>query len=252
MTFEVPAEAYARFMGGYSEKLAVELADAAGIAAGQRAVDVGCGTGALTAVLVERLGAENVVALDPSEPFVEAARARLPEVDIRLAGAEHIPFDDDGFDAALAELVVQFMSDPVAGVREMARVTQPGGIVAACVWDHGSDRGALSPFWKVARTLDPGIDDESGQLGAREGQLARLFEQVGLRDVRQLLLTVHRDYGSFDEWWEPFTWGVGPAGAYVRQLDDDARDRLRDACAASLPSGPFAIDASAWTAIGTV
>jgi SAM-dependent methyltransferase len=252
MTFDVPADAYARFMGGYSEKLAVELADAAGVTAGQSALDVGCGPGALAAVLVERLGAENVAALDPSEPFVEAARVRLPGVDIRLAGAESIPFDDAGFDAALAELVVQFMSDPVAGLREMARVTKPGGTVAACVWDHGTDRGALSPFWKVARVLDPGVDDESDQVGAHEGQLTRLFEQVGLRDVRSLLLTVHRDYASFDDWWEPFTWGVGPAGAYLAGLDDVARRELERACAASLPSGPFTIDASAWTAVGTV
>ena len=252
MTFDVPADAYARFMGGYSEKLAVELADAAGVTAGQRALDVGSGPGALTAVLVDRLGSENVAALDPSEPFVEAARLRLPGVDIRLAGAESIPFDDDSFDIALAELVVQFMSDPVAGVGEMARVTKPGGTIAACVWDHGTDRGALSPFWRVARTLDPRIDDESGQLGAQEGQLARLFEQVGLRDVRSLLLTVHRDYASFDDWWEPFTWGVGPAGAYLAALDEGAREDLRLAAQVSLPSGSFTIDASAWTAIGTV
>jgi len=252
MTFDVPADAYARFMGVYSEKLAVELADAAGVTAGQRALDVGCGPGALTAVLAERLGSEHVAALDPSEPFVEAARTRLPGVDIRLASAESIPFDDDSFDLALAELVVQFMTDSVAGVSEMARVTKPGGRIAACIWDHGTDRGALSPFWKVARTLDAALDDESGQFGARDGQLAQLFEQVGLHDVRSMLLTVHRDYGSFDEWWEPFTWGVGPAGAYVRGLDDDARETLKQACASSLPAGPFTIDASAWTAIGTV
>jgi len=252
MTFDVPADAYARFMGGYSEKLAVELADAAAVRAGQRALDVGSGPGALTAVLVERLGSDHVAALDPSEPFVEAARVRLPSVDIRLAGAESIPFDDDSFDVALAELVVQFMSDPLLGVTEMARVTKPGGTIAACVWDHGTDRGALSPFWKVARTLDPDIDDESGQLGARDGQLAQLFEHAGLHGVRSLLLTVHRDYASFDDWWEPFTWGVGPAGAYLAGVDDEARDELKRACAASLPAGPFTIDASAWTAIGTV
>jgi SAM-dependent methyltransferase len=252
MTFDVPPDAYARFMGVYSEKLAVELADAAGVTAGQRALDVGCGPGALTAVLAARLGSDHVAALDPSEPFVEAARARLPGVDIRLASAESIPFDDDSFDLALAELVVQFMTDPVAGVGEMARVTKPGGTIAACIWDHGTDRGALSSFWKVARTLDSGLDDESRQLGVRDGQLAQLFEQVGLHDIRSMLLTVHRDYASFAEWWDPFTWGVGPAGRYVSGLDESARETLKRACAASLPVGPFTIDASAWTAIGTV
>ena len=251
MTFEVPADSYARYMGRYSEPLAVELADAAGVAAGQRALDVGCGPGALAAVLVERLGSDHVAALDPSTHFVEAARTRLPGVDIRLAGAESIPFDDDSFDVALAELVVHFMSDPVAGITEMARVTKPGGAIAACVWDHAGDTGALSPFWKVVRTLDPGADDESGLAGTREGHLAELFAAAGVRDIRSLRLTVHVDYTGFDEWWEPFTFGVGPAGAYVNSLDDADREALKRACAASLPTGPFTIDASAWTAIGT-
>ena len=252
MTFEVPADAYGRYMGRYSEPLAVELADAAGVAPGQRALDVGCGPGGLTAVLVERLGSDHVAALDPSASFVEAARTRLPGVDIRLASAESIPFDDDSFDVALAELVVHFMSDPVAGITEMARVTKPGGTIAACVWDHTGDTGALSPFWKVVRTFDPDADDESGLAGAREGQLASIFGAAGLRDIRSMTLTVHVDWTGFDEWWEPFTFGVGPAGAYVKSLDDDRREALRRACAASLPTGPFTIDASAWTAIGTV
>jgi SAM-dependent methyltransferase len=206
----------------------------------------------MTALLVERLGSDHVAALDPSEHFVEAARTRLPDVDIRLASAEDIPFDDATFDVALAELVVHFMSDPVAGIREMARVTKPGGTVAACVWDHTSDTGALSAFWKVVRTFDPAADDESGLAGSREGHLAELFAQAGLRDILSLKLTVHSDFENFDEWWDPFTLGVGPAGAYVQSLDDTGREALKQACAASLPSGPFTIDASAWTAIGTV
>ena len=252
MSFEVAADAYGRFMGRYSEKLAVKLADVAGVVAGQTALDVGCGPGGLTAVLVERLGASHVAALDPSVRFVEAARSRLPGVDIRLASAEDIPFDDGSFDVALAELVVHFMSDPVAGLREMARVTKPGGTIAACVWDHGGDTGALSPFWKVARAVDPGLDDESGLAGAREGQLAELFGAAGLRDIRSTRLTVHVDYTDFEEWWEPFTLGVGPAGAYVASLDETGRAALKSACAASLPTGPFTIEASAWTAIATV
>ena len=251
MTFDVPADAYAQYMGRYSEPLAVELAEAAGVTSGQRALDVGCGPGALSAVLVERLGSDHVAALDPSDSFVEAARRRLPGVDIRLASAESIPFDDHSFDVTLAELVVHFMSDPVGGIREMARVTKPGGTIAACVWDHTTDTGALSAFWKVVRTFDPAADDESGLAGAREGQLTEIFAAAGLHDIRSTTLTVHVDWASFDEWWEPFTFGVGPAGAYVKSLDDDKREALRRACAASLPSGPFTIDASAWTAIGT-
>ncbi|CAN5536317.1 class I SAM-dependent methyltransferase [soil metagenome] len=252
MSFDVSADAYWRFIGRYSEKLAVELADDAGVEPGQRALDVGCGPGALTAVLAERLGPDHVAALDPSAQFVDAARSRLPGVDIRLASAESIPFDDDTFDIALAELVVHFMSDPVAGLREMARVTRPGGRIAACVWDYGGDTGAVSSFWKVARTLDPEIDDESGLAGVGEGQLPELFGQAGLRDIRSTALTVYEDFASFEEWWEPFTLGVGPAGAYVDGLSDDARAELKAACAASLPDGPFTITARAWAAVGTV
>jgi SAM-dependent methyltransferase len=252
MTFEVPADSYWRFIGRYSEKLAVKLADEAGVTAGQRALDVGCGPGALTAVLVERLGSDHVAALDPSAPFVDAARARLPGVDIQLASAEKIPFDDATFDVSLAELVVHFMSDPVAGITEMARVTKPGGTIAACVWDYATDTGPLSPLWKVARTLDPGLEDESGLAGVREGHLAELFAAAGLHDIRSLTLTVHSNFENFDEWWDPFTLGVGPAGAYVQSLDDAGREALKRACAASLPTGSFTIDASAWTAIGTV
>jgi SAM-dependent methyltransferase len=252
MSFEVGADAYWRFIGRYSEKLAVELADYAGVEPGQRALDVGCGPGALSAVLVERLGSEHVAALDPSAPFVDAARSRLPGVDIRLASAESIPFGNDTFDVALAELVVHFMSDPVAGLTEMARVTRPGGTIAACVWDYGTDTGALSPFWKVARRLDPGVDDESGLAGVHDGQLVELFRAAGLRDIRSTALTVHVEFETFEEWWEPLTLGVGPAGAYVGGLNDGARAALKAACAASLPEAPFTIDASAWTAAAVV
>src|SRR5688500_11192947 len=123
-------------MGRYSILLGPKLADLAGVSAGQRVLDVGCGPGALTGELVSRLGPEAVVAVDPSEPFVAAARARYPLVDIRQAEAEQLPFEDKVFDASLAQLVVHFMADPVAGLREMGRVTRHEGVVAACVWDH--------------------------------------------------------------------------------------------------------------------
>ena len=155
MAFDVAADAYDRFMGRYSVLLSPQLADLAGVAAGQRVIDVGCGPGALTAELVARVGADSVAAIDPSEPFVEAARARNPGADVRLGSAEQLPFPDDTFAAALAQLVVQFMSDPAAGVGEMARVTRPGGAVVACVWDHGGGQGPLSPLWDAARVLEP-------------------------------------------------------------------------------------------------
>jgi ubiquinone/menaquinone biosynthesis C-methylase UbiE len=129
--FTVAAEAYDRFMGRYSVPLAPGFCEFSQIAAGQRVLDVGCGPGALTAELVGRLGPAGVSAVDPSEPFVEAARERHPGVDVRRATAEQLPFADDGFDAALAQLVVHFMTSPLEGLGEMARVTRPGGVIAA-------------------------------------------------------------------------------------------------------------------------
>src|SRR6186997_2839610 len=155
MSFDVAAERYDRFMGRYSALLSTQMADLAGVTVGQRALDVGCGPGALTTELVARLGAEAVAAVDPSEPFVAAARARHPGVDVRQASAERLPFDSGSFDAALAQLVVHFMADPVAGLAEMARVTRREGVVAACVWDHAGGQGPLSVFWDAARVLEP-------------------------------------------------------------------------------------------------
>src|SRR5262245_37947143 len=135
MAFDVAADAYDRFMGRYSAPLAVELLHVIGAEPGQRALDVGCGPGVLTRQLTELLGDSAVAAVDPSPPFVAAVRAELPGVDVRPGGAEELPFDDDGFDLALAQLVVPFMRDPEAGLREMRRVTKPGGVVAAAAWN---------------------------------------------------------------------------------------------------------------------
>ena len=245
MSFNVTADAYGRFMGRYSEPLAMQFAEYAGVHTGQQGLDVGCGPGALTAQLVDRLGADAVTAIDPSAPFVQATRARLPGVDVRSGDAEHLPFADDDFDLALAQLVVHFMTDPVAGLREMGRVTRAGGVVAACVWDHGGDGGPLSTFWQAVRATDPQAGDESGLAGARKGHLAQLCEEAGLRDIEDSALTVTVPFATFDDWWEPFTLGVGPAGAHVAQLDDAGRDELRATCARLLPA-PFEVAASAW------
>jgi SAM-dependent methyltransferase len=250
VTFDVAAEAYDRFMGRYSRPLAPQLADLAGVQAGQRALDVGCGPGALTAELVGRLGAAGVVAVDPSEPFVEAARQRHPGVEVALASAEDLPFADAGFDVALAQLVVHFMSDPVAGLAEMRRVTRNGGLVAACVWDHGGGQGPLSPFWRAVAQLDPDAPDESDLAGAREGQLAALFGEAGLVDVEDDALWVHADHATFEEWWEPYTLGVGPAGVYVSGLGAGARAELRDRCRALVGDGPVTLTMRAWAARG--
>jgi SAM-dependent methyltransferase len=250
MSFDVAAEAYDSFMGKYSRLLSPQLADFAGVRSGQQVLDVGCGPGALTAELVARLGPAAVSAVDPSEPFVDAARARNPEVDVRRASAEELPFPDEAFDAALAQLVVHFMSDPVAGLAEMARVTRPDGVVAACVWDHGGGQGPLSPFWEAAHALDPGVDDESQLAGARKGHLAELFEAAGLREIETTVLSAELEHPSFEDWWEPFTLGVGPAGTYLVGLEPDRQAALRERCRALLPSAPFVLPAQAWTARG--
>jgi ubiquinone/menaquinone biosynthesis C-methylase UbiE len=250
VSFDVAAEAYDGFMGRYSLLLSPQLADFAGVRAGQRVLDVGCGPGALTAELVRRLGPAAVTAVDPSEPFVAAALARHPGVDVLRASAEHLPFPDDAFDAALAQLVVHFMSDPVAGLAEMARVTRRDGGVAACVWDHGGGQGPLSLFWQAARELDPQVDDESQLAGAREGHLAELFEAAGLREIEETAHSVSLEHASFDEWWEPFTRGVGPAGSYTASLDAERQAELRERCRALLPPAPFVLTSRAWAARG--
>lgn len=251
MSFAVGAGAYDRFMGRYSTPLAPVFAGLAGVEVGARVLDVGCGPGALTTELARIARPEAVAAVDPSPAFVEAARERNPGVEVRHGSAESLPYADGAFDAALAQLVVHFMPDPAVGLREMRRVTRAGGTVAACVWDHAGGAGPLARFWEAARGIDPAVEDESRLPGARKGDLERLFVDAGLRDVEERLLSVEVEHPSFDEWWEPFTLGVGPAGAYVTGLDADLRGRLRERCRALFSSGPFVVRAGAWAARGS-
>jgi SAM-dependent methyltransferase len=250
VSFNVAAASYDRFMGRYSVPLAPLFADFAGVGAGERVVDVGCGPGALTTELVRRLGPEAVCAVDPSEMFVEAARERHPTVAVQRAAAEQLPFADREFDAALAQLVVHFMSDPVAGLREMGRVTGSRGVVAACVWDHEGGKGPLSAFWQAARDLDPDARTESGLAGAREGHLAQLFHDAGLREIEESTLSVSVQHETFEEWWEPYTLGVGPAGAFAASLDAAGQEELRERCRALLPAAPFALSPMVWAVRG--
>ena len=253
MSFAVPPDAYDRFMGRYSVPLAHTFADFAGVEAGQVALDVGCGPGALTGELVRRLGPAAVSAVDPSESFVTAAQERYPLVDVRQATAEKLPFEDRLFDAALAQLVVHFMADPVLGLGEMARVTRKDGVVAACVWDHGGGGlGPLSVFWAAARQLDADVDDESTYAGANEGDLARLFDSAGLHRIEDGVISVEVEHPTFEEWWEPFTLGVGVVGDYMKRLDDGHQLELRQRCREMQPAAPFVVTAVAWAARGHV
>jgi SAM-dependent methyltransferase len=252
VSFEVPADAYDRFMGVHSRQLAPQLADLAELAPDGRALDVGCGPGSLTTELVARLGEGSVAAVDPSETFVVAARERHPGVDVQRASAEALPYPDSDFDAALAQLVVHFMTDPVAGIREMARVTLPDGVVAACVWDHAGERSPLAPFWQAAHELEIGVVDESGLPGARKGHLVELFEAAGLREIEESELVARVEYASVDDWLEPFSFGVGPAGAAYAGLDPQQRAELDQRCRDLLGPPPFVLESVAWAARGVV
>jgi len=254
--FQKPAGAYERFVGRYGPSLAAAFADFAGVTDGMRALDVGCGPGPLTALLAGRLGAGRVSAAEPSEAFAAACRERVPGVEVVEAGAEELPFEDDRFDITLSQLVVNFIDEPVEGVREMARVTHPGGVVAACVWDYGGEMTLLRKFWDAAieilperaRVADEGVSME----WCGEGQLAGLWAAAGLDIVRSGDLLAQAEYANFEDLWSPLPTGVGPAGAFCASLDESEQKRLKRAFRRRLGvgEGPFELTARAWAVVG--
>jgi SAM-dependent methyltransferase len=252
--FTAAVENYDRFMGRYAIGLAPKLAVAAGVRAGMRVLDVGCGPGALAVELAGRVGEDNVAAIDPTPQFVAACRARVPGADVRDGVAESLPWDDGTFDVAMCSLVVAWMSDADQGIREMARVTKPGGTVAAAMWDiPGGGLPLVSHFWRAARELDPSIADGPPSPGVSEGDLVERFGRAGLQGVTGGTLETSVDYAGFDDYWEPFTRAGGPSsGAFYDSLDEVGKATLRDTVRASLPEGPFTLPARAWLALGTV
>jgi SAM-dependent methyltransferase len=253
MQFAAPAEHYDRWMGRYTPSLAVALADAASITNGMRVVDVGCGPGGLAIELSARVGSENVAAIDPAAQFAEACRERNPGADVRVGVAEELPWENDTFDAALSSLVIGFMRDADQGVREMSRVTRPGGTVAACMWDIATGgMTMLRIYWEAAREVQPAVEGERRMVGTEEGDIARRFVAAGLADVVGGELTARADYADFEDFWQPVTLGIGPAGQHLQSLSDRERGRVREACRARLPEGSFSLDARAWYARGTV
>ena len=254
-TFRDAADMYARFIGRYAPSLAAALIEAVGIEPGSRLLDVGCGPGGLTKALAEVVGAENVSAVDPSEPFAELCRQQVPEADVRVAAAEDLPFADDSFDGALAQLVVNFMSDAERGVGEMKRVVRAGGTVAACTWDYAGEMTMLRAFWDAAREVEPDAaqaDEAATMRYATLDELTGLWRTVGLDDVTGGELWVSADYEDFDDLWAPFPTGIGPAGAFCAALEPESQEALRAAFARRLgdPSGPFELRARAWYARG--
>ena len=253
MQFAAAAEYYDRFMGRYVPPLASALADAASVTAGVRALDVGCGPGGLTSELVARTGAGNVAALDPAPQFVAACRERNPGADVREGVAESLPWQDGDFDVALSSLVVAFMRDADQGVREMVRVTRPGGTVAVCMWDiAGGGMTMLRMFWTAVRRIEPQAQGERQRAGTTEGDIAERFRRAGLQGVADGTLEVSAEYSGFDDFWEPFTFAVGPAGEHVASMTDDQRAAVREALRADLPESRFSLPARAWYATGLV
>jgi SAM-dependent methyltransferase len=246
-------DAYDRYVGRYGDALARAQIEAADVHPGQTALDVGCGPGALTRALARVLGAENVAAVDPSEPFVRACRERVPGADVRVAAAETLPSFDRRFDIVLSQLVVNFMSDALAGVRAMSAAAQPGGTVASCVWDYAEGMTMLRAFWDAAIEIDPGAPDEGRMRWCSPPELRGLWESAGLTGVETAALVVEASYAEFDDLWAPFTQSVGPAGAFCASLEPDARVSLRDAYRRRLDvsDGPFRLTARAWFVRGT-
>ena len=241
-------------MGLWSRPLAHELVAAVGIEPGDRVLDVGCGTGALTAELARRVGAERVTAVDPSEPSVAACAAAVPDADVRVGGAEKLPFAAGMFDAALCQLVVNFMTDAHAGVGEMCRVTRPGGTVAACTWDYRDGMTMPRAFWDAAVTVDPSAPHEGRVMPfCTSDELGQLWLDAGLAHVETGELVVRRSYVDYDDFWEPFTLGVGPGGSYCASLDPSHREALRGECFRQLgsPAGPLDLTARAWLVRGS-
>jgi SAM-dependent methyltransferase len=253
--FGGPAAIYDRFVGRYGIPLARATCELVGVVPGWRALDVGCGTGALTSTLADLVGPEHVVGIDPSESFAEAARARVPDAQILVGSAESLPFPDDEFDTAIAQLVVPFMSDAPGGLAEMRRVARSGSPIAGTVWDYAGEMTLLRTFWDSAISLDPAAADEAEVLRYGEPDtLGELWRGAGLEEVEVTGLVVEASYEDFGDLWSPFPTGVGPAGAYAASLDADAQERLRVELHRRLgePEGPFTLSARAWCAVGRV
>jgi ubiquinone/menaquinone biosynthesis C-methylase UbiE len=251
MIFDVSDAAYDRFMGRYSVRLAPAFADFARVDG--RVLDVGAGPGALSAELVERLGAENVAAAEPSSAFAEALRRRVPGVDAREAPAEELPWEDDAFDAALAQLVISFMRDAPAGVGEMRRVVHPGGVVAACMWDR-DEMEMFAVINGARQVIAPDTFERSALQYRSAEELEQLFADSGLHDVETAALDVEASYTGFDDFRDALYSGVGPAGRWVAELTDEQRAALPDELRRRLgdPDGPFTLRARAWGARGVV
>jgi len=254
------SDAYERFMGRWSRPLAALLVDFATVEAGQAVLDVGSGTGALALAVVGAVPNARVTGVDPSDTFVRDAASRVVTggVTFQVGDAQALQLRDATFDRTLALLVLNFIPDRAKALREMTRVTRAGGAVAAAVWDYGQGMEMLRVFWDEAVALDPAATarDERHMPLSRQGELAALWRAEGLREVHEQSLTVQMPFASFDDYWEPFLGGQGPAGAYTAALPEAARRaleaRLRNRLLGARGDGPITLRGRAWAVKGTV
>jgi ubiquinone/menaquinone biosynthesis C-methylase UbiE len=253
VSFAVPADAYDRYMGRYSKRLAGVFADFARIELGHRVLDVGCGPGALTSEIASRVGADMTAAADPSAGFARACAETVRGADVRTASAEELPWPTGSFDTVVSQLVVSFLRDVEAGVAEMRRVLRPGGTLAACSWDYAGEMQMLRTFWDAALALNPEAPDEGRVMAyADRDSLRELWLTAGLRDVETAPLVVQAEYEDFDDYWQPFLTGTGPGGRYCVSLGADEQAALRAECFQRLgaPARSFTLSARAWAVRG--
>lgn len=247
--------AYDRFMGRWSLLVAEAFVRWLAVPPGSW-LDVGCGTGALLATAAATASPTRLAGVDPSHDFLAVAATRLPAADLRVADAQSLPFDDGEFDVVASGLVLNFVPDPAAAVREMRRVARPGGVFGAYVWDYADGMGFLRTFWDAVIELDPAAAhlDEGRRFSiSRAGALAEALRAAGLTDVTGTAIEIPTHFAGFDDYWQPFLGSQGPAGAYLAMLDAERRSALRDRLSANLePSadGSIHLTARAWAAQG--
>jgi SAM-dependent methyltransferase len=253
----VSGEPYERFMGRWSRRMSRAFVAWLEPAEGLRWLDVGCGTGALTAAVLEVTDPTGVVGVDPSEGFLETARAQTddPRARFEIGDAMRFGFPDGEFDAVVSGLVLNFVPDPATAAAEIVRVAAPGGTVAAYVWDYASGMELLRHFWDAATALDPDAAalDEGRLPLCRPERLRELWHVAGLADVVVEPLEMPTIFTDFDDYWTPFLGGPGPAGGYAVSRTDDQRAELRELLRSRLPTEPdgsIPLVARAWAVRG--